>query len=357
LIEKALREFQGWPLTRRVRLAAWGVVGVALFIFFFRGVQWSALRLAFGSANPWLLACVVLLTLVTYALRAWRWGYLLAPLATVPFRRLLSATFVGFMSGLLVPRAGEVVRPYLIGRRHDIKLSAAFASIILERLFDLITVLVLFALYLYALPVPASQTRGALLGFVKLGGALAGAAAAVATVLLWAFHAHAEQAMRLLERALKLLPERFAHVLRDALRAFSAGLAVLQAPAGHLFAIAGQSLLLWLSIALGVYLNDRAFSIDLPFHASFLIMGFLTVGVAIPTPGTVGGFHESFRLALTQALGVAPGPAVAAGIALHALTNLPVLVLGLAFLGGEGLTVGRVAEMSDAGRGDPPGPA
>ena len=85
----------------------------------------------------------------------------------------------------------------------------------------------------------------------------------------------------------------------------------------------------------------------MPFHACFLIIGFLTVGVAVPTPGMVGGFHEAFLLAMTQSFGVDKGTAAAAGITMHALSNLPVLVGGLLLLPGEGLTLGRVAEMTE----------
>jgi uncharacterized protein (TIRG00374 family) len=328
------------------RLALGGLLGIGLLAFFLRGVEWRALRAAFSSADKGQLSLVLLSTLLTYVLRAWRWGYLLAPLAKVPYRRLLSATVVGFMSGLFVPRAGEILRPYLVARRHGIKTSAAFASIILERLFDLITVVVLFGLYLYVLPTPEQQTRGPLLGALRLSGVAVGLLALAITGVLAAFHAHAERAMALIDRCLSLLPARLARPVSDAARAFSNGLAVLQAPLGHLLAIAGQSALTWLVIAVGIYFNNLAFGFQLPFHTTFLIIGFLTVGVAVPTPGMVGGFHESYRLAMTQAFGTAAEPAVAAGIALHALTNLPVLLIGLACLPGEGLTLGKVAEIA-----------
>src|SRR6185436_2852841 len=163
--------------SRRWRLLGGALLALVLLGIFFRGVDWTELRTAFRAADHLYLAAVVALTIVTYLLRAWRCGSLLQPLAPVPMRDLVSATFVGFMFGLLIPRAGEVVRPYLISRRHPIRTSAGFASIILERLVDLVTVLVLFGLYLYVLPTPAAQTRGPLLGFLKLGGAMAGAAA------------------------------------------------------------------------------------------------------------------------------------------------------------------------------------
>ena len=95
-----------------------------------------------------------------------------------------------------------------------------------------------------------------------------------------------------------------------------------------------------------IHLNSLAFGFDLPFHSAFLIIAFLTVGVAIPTPGMVGGFHASYTLALTAIYGIDQGKAVAAGIVLHALQNLPVLVLGIAFLGREGLSFGSMKQIT-----------
>ena len=333
---------------RRSRVGLSLLLAALLLALFFRGVDWQAMGRALRAADPVYLAAVVLVTLATYAARSWRWGFLLAPLARVPFGHLFSATFVGFMTGLLIPRAQEVVRPYLIARRHPISTSAAFASVVLERLVDAITVLLLFALYLYVLPTPEAQTRGPLISALKVAGAGAGAfaLAVLAVLLLW--HNHAERAMRVAERLVRPFPERFAKAVSKAVHSFGEGLAVLKASPAHLAAILGQSLVVWLLLAAGIYWNNRAFGLDLPFHTAFLILAFLTVGVAIPTPGTVGGFHAFYRAALTEAYGVDNDVAAAAGIASHALGNLPVLVLGLAFLGREGLTVSKVANMSEA---------
>jgi hypothetical protein len=153
--------------------------------------------------------------------------------------------------------------------------------------------------------------------------------------------------MAFFDRILALLPVRLAKPISEMLRAFAGGLAVLKAPPSHLLVIAGQSVLTWLSIDLGTHVVNRAFGMGLPFHTTFLIIGFLTVGVAVPTPGMVGGFHESYKFAMTQAFGVAPDVAIAAGIAAHALANLPVLLAGLLLLPGEGLTFGKVAEITE----------
>jgi uncharacterized protein (TIRG00374 family) len=334
---------------RARRLVASAALGAVLLYFFFRGMDWRAVGQAFRRADPVYMAGVVLATVVTYAIRAWRWGYLLRPLARVPFGRLFSVTLVGFAAGLVVPRAGEVLRPYLVARHHSLRTSAAFATIILERLIDLITMLLLFGLYLYALPMPAAQQGGPLLEMLKAAGAMAGLAALTVLALLVALHFGAKRVMAVLNRVFARLPERVAGPMSRALYNFAEGLAVLQAPGRELFAIASQSLLLWGSICLGIHWTNLAFGLDLPYHTAFLIVGFLTVGVAVPTPGMVGGFHVAYLGALSQAFGVDESTAAAAGIACHALTNLPVLALGIVFLWREGLTFGRVARIAEEG--------
>jgi uncharacterized membrane protein YbhN (UPF0104 family) len=183
---------------------------------------------------------------------------------------------------------------------------------------------------------------------IKAGGALTGIGALLVLGFLLALHSNAERVIGLVERLLARAPRWLREPLGGALRAFSDGLAVLRAPLPQLAAIAGQSLVVWLAIALGFHLNHVAFAIDLPFRATLLLMAFLVVGVAIPTPGMVGGFHAFYLLALSEVFDVPRPLAAAAGISAHALGNLPVLVFGLALLGREGLSLGRVAEVTRA---------
>jgi uncharacterized protein (TIRG00374 family) len=326
----------------RGRLLGGAVLALVLLFFFFRGVDWPALGTALREAKLLPLLGLVVATLAVYSARAWRWGDLLLPMGRVPYRDLFSATMVGFASGLLIPRAGELLRPWLVSRRHPIATSAGFATIILERLLDLITVLLLFAAYLFVLPPPQQQIEGRLTELLELGGAVTGAAAIGVLVFLLALHANAERVIGAIEKLLARAPRWLAEPFGRILRAFSSGLAVLRAPLWLLARIALQSLVIWLLIALGFHLNNAAFGIALPFHATFLLMAFLVVGVAIPTPGMVGGFHAFYLLALSEVFGVPRATAAAAAVAAHALSNLPVLVLGLVLLGREGLSLGKV---------------
>jgi uncharacterized membrane protein YbhN (UPF0104 family) len=187
---------------------------------------------------------------------------------------------------------------------------------------------------------------------LKGAGAVTAAGAFTILLLLVAFQRNTKAAMRFLDRLIGRLPSRLAGPASAMAHAFGDGLSVFRAPAGHLALVLGQSLLLWLGIAVAFHFNNLAFGIDLPFRTTFPLMAFLTVGVSIPTPGMVGGFHAFFLLCLTEMFGVAKDLAVAAGLVSHALTNLPVLLLGLVFLGREGLTLGKVAEMTQGGKAD-----
>ncbi len=90
-----------------------------------------------------------------------------------------------------------------------------------------------------------------------------------------------------------------------------------------------------------------AFRFSVPFTGTFLLIALLVIGVAVPTPGSIGGFHEAFRVGVTTFYGARNEDAVGAAILLHLFSIVPALLLGLLFAAQEGLTVagmGRLAE-------------
>jgi uncharacterized membrane protein YbhN (UPF0104 family) len=96
-----------------------------------------------------------------------------------------------------------------------------------------------------------------------------------------------------------------------------------------------------------------AFGFAIPFTGSFLMIALLTLGVAVPTPGAVGGFHEAFRVGATMFYGAPDAAAVGAAIVLHLFTIGPALLLGLFFAAQEGLNMGsmqRLANQAEPGR-------
>ena len=107
---------------------------------------------------------------------------------------------------------------------------------------------------------------------------------------------------------------------------------------------------LWISIATGIRMVTVAFHMMIPFTGSFLIMALLVVGVAAPTPGAVGGFHEMFRVGTAVFYGVDNDRAVGAAIVLHAASFIPVTLLGGLFMMQDGLNLARVRRLGDEAR-------
>jgi hypothetical protein len=138
-------------------------------------------------------------------------------------------------------------------------------------------------------------------------------------------------------------------------RRFTQGLATVRQPRRLLTALL-WSLPLWLLLAAGIWLTARAFHMTVPYTGSFLIVAFLVVGVSVPTPGAVGGFHAAFQVAVTRFYGVPNDRAVGAAIVLHALSFLPVALLGAAFMLHDGLSLARVRALASGGMGDDSAP-
>jgi uncharacterized protein (TIRG00374 family) len=330
----------------RLRTAIVLLLTVGLLAYFLRGVNLGEVWEKTREADARLLLLGVCITMATYALRAFRWQYLLAPIGPTRFATAFQTTVIGFMASFLLPaRAGEVLRPYLLARREHLSPTACFATIILERLLDLVTVLLLFGVFVLLVD-PASLTGApALYTEVKTGGLLA-AAAAIAGFLVFFFLAgHPEQLGAWARRIERVLPERLAHAVASIVESFAEGLAVMRRPA-HLLGSLALSFPLWLSIALGIFVTSRAFHMTFGYLGSFLVMTLLVVGVAVPTPGQVGGFHTAYKIAVMTFFGASEPTAVGAAIVLWAVSFVPVTLLGLVFMAREGLSLGRMREMA-----------
>ena len=321
-----------------------------LLAFFFRDADVANVWAETRSANPWLLVLAIVFTALTYVFRAWRWQSLLAPIGPTHFGVAFRTTVIGFAINGLLPRVGEVIRPYLLARKERLSGAAAFATIILERVLDLATVLLLLALLVFTTPTGTLGGDAAQFAKVKLGSAIAAAGAVAALLVLFAMAGHPERLGRFAARIERVLPQRAARAVARFTQAFAEGLAVMREPRSLAVALL-QSFPLWLSIAAGIWLTSRAFHITFPYTASFLVMTVLVVGVAVPTPGSVGGFHAAYQIAVQTFFAAPDDRAVGAGIVLHAISFVPVTLVGLYYMAREGLTLKGAKAMSADGPG------
>jgi len=155
-----------------------------------------------------------------------------------------------------------------------------------------------------------------------------------------------------MERLERLLPSTLAGLVAHIAEKFARGLAAVRRP-GRLIVALAWSFPLWLCIAVGIWAMAMAFDLEVPFTGSFLMIAFLVLGVAVPTPGAVGGFHAAFRYGATTFFGAPDAAAVGAAIVLHIFSIGPALLLGLFFAAQEGLNVSgmrRLADQAESGR-------
>jgi uncharacterized protein (TIRG00374 family) len=320
---------------------------IGLLAFFFRKADPAAVWAETRRADPLLLVLATVLTAFTYTIRALRWQSLLAPIGRTRYVVAFETTVIGFAANALIPgRVGEVLRPYLLARRESLNATSAFATIILERVLDLATVLMLFAFFVFNSTSSAISGEPSQLALVKFGGGIAGISAIAGLVVLFGLAGHPERLGRAALRVERLLPARAAGILSGFVETFAQGLAVMRDPARLVTALV-LSFPMWMSIAAGIWLTSRAFHITFPYPGSFLVTTVLVVGVAAPTPGGLGAFHAAYQFAVTQFFGAPVDRAIGAAIVLHALSFVPVTALGLVFMAREGLTFGRAREMAN----------
>ncbi|MGH9385118.1 MAG: lysylphosphatidylglycerol synthase transmembrane domain-containing protein [Vicinamibacterales bacterium] len=325
-------------------------LAVGLMAIFFRNADFGKVWTAITLARLDLVLLSVALTGSSYVIRAERWQYLLEPLGRTHFGPVFRATVIGFAASTILPaRVGEVIRPYILAKREGFNPTSAFATIVVERVLDLVGVLTLLAVYLLWLDPGMEARDSAVFRAIRVGGLTMAPIAVAALLVMFFLGGHPDTLHAWLLKAERVLPSRMAHAVARLAQTFAAGFAVVRRPRRLLAALA-WSLVLWVAIGVGVWAIARAFQIDMPLTGAWLMLAPLVVGVAVPTPGGVGGFHEAFRIGATSFFGADNDAAVAAAIVLHAVSFGPVVVAGLWFAVQDGLKLGGLQQI--AARGD-----
>jgi len=228
--------------------------------------------------------------------------------------------------------------------------TGAFATVILERVLDVLTVLVLLASFVFVFDRRVGAANPTAFAAMKWAGATALAGALAALVTMFVLAGDPGRVGRWMIRLERAVPSTLAGLIGRVAEKFSLGLGVVRRP-GRLSVALLWSFPLWLTIAAGLWAVSLAFRINVPFSGSFLLVALLVIGVAVPTPGAIGGFHEAYRIGATVFFGAPDNAAVGAAIVAHLFSVGPSLVLGLFFAAQAGLNVSgmrRLAEEAEA---------
>ncbi len=303
----------------------------AVFIlwFFGRNLDWQEVSAILRKANPYYLGLAFAGICLGYFLRAVRWKVLLSPITDVGLRELFATTTVGYSAVLIMGRAGEIVRPmWLPMRDRRVRPSAALATIFVERVFDMASLISFFSISLIWFRIPPGHE--AEMASIQWAGNLLLAGVVVGIIGLIIYHRFSPVFIgwmsRLTDR--RFIPGRIRDMILSLMEQFATALNILRSPK-EIFLASFWTLALWISIAVPTWLVILAFGLQMRFVDSVFVMGVASLGTLIPTPGgAAGAFHAATGSSLVL-LNVEREQAAAIAIVMHLVYFMPALFFGL----------------------------
>lgn len=327
-------------MSRSVRIAVSVAVSALFLGFAVRGVDWHEAATALSRAQYLYALPMFPLTVWTLYIRAQRWRVLLRGVGTPAMRTLVAATNIGFMANMVMPlRIGEVIRPVVVSRKEREPLSGILATVVLERIFDMFTIVLLFGISASLVSV-SDQVRQWGYGLFGLALVIGGGVAMVRWQEALAF--------RLLRFALRPFPQRLAEPVDQFLGGFVRALEILDSPRTFL-QLLGWSLYLWIVIAAIHFSGIVAFALPVPrLLGSIVVTAIVAIAVSVPSaPGYVGAIQVGCTLALAI-FGVPKSDAFAFSIVLHITQFIAIVAAGLYSLVKEGITLRQIEAMSES---------
>ena len=289
------------------------------FYYAFGQVNFDELWFHLKSVDVLWMSLATVLLIFSVAIRAERWQMLLEPIETVPFHPLFGATMVGYFgSGVLPFRLGELLRAYSISENHQVDTSAAFGTIILERILDLFGLVCTIILFGWFFPfdtggrnIMIAVVVVSLLGFGFI-------------VVLGSTRSH------LMDRIEKwaIFEKPFAHRLLTIMNSLLDGMTSIRATK-HVGQIVIHTIFMWVVYYSITYTVILATGISLSWIEVGVVLISTSLAVAIPAaPGAVGTYHAAAVYVLTVLFSVGSAESQAFAILLHAVGFVPLIIIG-----------------------------
>ena len=330
-----------------LKYTAIAVLAVGLLYLAFRGQNMGASLAAIGHANIWPLVAGVLIMFLSHLARALRWQIVLRPLKRRTSTWLaFKATISGYAMNNLIPRSGEIVRPYIMSRGEQIPMAGTLASVIVERLTD---VLALAALIVFSLL--SFETRVTNVFPMFSGSILTILAIMLAVlagfILVFFSERRTEQLVTILARPFPAtIGQKIGRMGRD----FSKGLRGLEKSA--ILPLLIGTVAIWGLYGISMYVSLKGFSDPamsaLTLRDAFLLLTLSGIAFTIPTPGALGSYDALITTGLSMIFGVPPGIALAYAVATHALSYISITVVGLVFLFQEGISFSSAKRLTQS---------
>jgi len=332
------------------------IIGLALtaaaLYYTLRNVAFKDLADSFKTVDYIYLIPAVAILLLSFMFRALRWRLLVAPMKKVPVTGLFGPLMVGYMANILPARAGEFIRAYLLGKKHDIPFSGAFASIVVERLFDIVAILLLFA-WVFAFNTNLLGSHAAISGIsLQTLAVRFGELSAVLVVALIGFIymmvTHKQKLMTFIHWFTRHLPAKWHDKVEYLVEEFSLGCMVTK-DLSALFRITLYTVLVWASIIASYYPFYFAYDLANKSLESVMVVTVLVciLIVVLPTPAFLGSFNAAILIGLHDIMHEPELTAVSFGMVVWAVNFGVILIAGFYFVLHDHLSVKTLVKVEE----------
>lgn len=338
------------------------LVSIVCLWLFVRNIEWSLLGNALKNANYWPIIPTIILNILFYVIRAFRWQGLLSHIKTISITNLISITCIGFLANNILPaRVGEVLRPFLLCKKENIRFSTSFATVVVERIFDMLGLILFTAVIIALLPSPSTNPHDIHMQFspnelntmkepviysLKKWTGLSAAIGFFTMVSLFLVILKPNFFKKILSKLCFFLTEKPKARIFGFYDSFIYGLKILENWSQTLW-IFLLSLIICIMGGGETYLLSFSFNIQLSFVAACLISICLALAIALPqAPGYIGVFHIAVLKSL-EIFGIESAATQSYAIILWAVNILPPVIMGFLFLWREGIPFREVVRLEE----------
>lgn len=313
------------------------LISVGFLFLAFRQLDFQQMKQAFSIAKYWLLIPSIVILFTSHWLRSYRWQFLLNPIKRVPVGNLFSALLIGYAANTILPaHLGEFLRAYVIGRKRDIPISSSLATIVVERIIDVLSIVLIMAFTLVIYPFP---------DWVKKSGYIMFAFALALFIFLLLMKIYTETTMKFIRTLMKPFPQSIKGRVENLSRSFLDGLKPMKSKLDYVI-IFVLSISIWLCYWAVLYINFYTFNLvhdySIGATAGLVILVITTISVVVPSsPGYIGTYHWLCQISL-ELFKVPRAVGLTYAIVVHAINFFPVFLAGFIVAWKEGIKLSKV---------------